>query len=204
MLSEGENPVNAKRYQMAIGCLNYATLKSQPGLAVAVGTLLKFMAKPGLEHWRGVKSILRYIQGKLDYGFHFTTDGNDPVLSGYTDADWGGDIVARRSTTGYIYQINGNTVSWCSKRQGCVAKSTTEAEYLFLSTAYQEGVWLRRLLDSISITQIESTIIYKDNQRAIELSRNPKFHSRTKHIDVAYHYMREKVHEKITSVNFFE
>lgn len=110
-LSEGENPVNVKQYQMAIGCLNYATLISRPDLAVAVGTLSKFMAKPGLEHWRGVKRILRYIQGTLDYILHFTTDGNDPTLSGYTDADWGGDIVTRRSTTGYIYQINGNTVS---------------------------------------------------------------------------------------------
>ena len=107
-------------------------------------------------------------------------------------------MTTRRSTTGYVFQIQGNTVSWCSKLQGCVSKSTTEAEYVALSTACQEGVWLRRLLDDISVKQCN--VLFEDNQGAIELSRNPKFHARTKHIDVSYHYVGEKVNENIVSV----
>jgi hypothetical protein len=199
-LNEEENPVDVKGYQIAIGCLNYATLISRPDLAVAIGVLSKFMANPGLEHWKGVKRVLRYIQGTLDYGLMYTSDGKEPILTGYSDADWGGDLTTRRSTTGYVFQIQGNTVSWCSKLQGCVSKSTTEAEYVALSTACQEGVWLRRLLDDISVKQCNPTVLFEDNQGAIELSRNPKFHARTKHIDVLYHYVREKVNQNIVSV----
>ena len=160
------------------------------------------MANPGLEHWKGVKRVFRYIQGTLNYGLLYTSDGSDPVLRGYSDADWGGDLTTRRSTTGYVFQIEKNTVSWCSKRQGCVSKSTTETEYVALSTACQEGIWLRRLLDEISIKQHDPTVIYEDNQGAIQLSKNPKFHSRTKHIDVSYHYNRQQVNQNTVSVKY--
>ncbi len=138
---------------MAIGCLTYATTISRPDLAAAVGVLSKFMSKPGKEHWQGIKRVLRYIQGTLKYGLMFSTDGTSPTLTGYSDADWGGDASTRRSTTGYVFQIQGNTVTWCSKRQASVSKSTTEAEYVALSTACQEAVWLRRLLSDIGIKQ---------------------------------------------------
>jgi hypothetical protein len=200
-LSEEEKSVDVKTYQIAIGCLNYATLISRPDLAVAVGVLSKFMSNPGLEHWKGVKRIFRYIQGTLNYGLLYTSDGNEPVLSGYSDADWGGDLTTCRSTTGYVFQIDKNTVSWCTKRQGCVSKSTTKAEYVALSTACQEGIWLR-LLDEVCIKQHDPTVIYEDNQGAIQLSKNPKFHSRTKHIDVSYHYIREQVNQNTVSVKY--
>lgn len=145
-LSEDEKPVDAKLFQMAIGCLTYAATISRPDLAAAVGVLSKFMAKPGKEHWQGIKRILRYVQGTLNYGLMFSTEGSDPTLTGYSDADWGGDLSTRRSTTGYVFQIQGSTVvSWCSKRQACVSRTSTEAEYIALSTACQDGVWLRRL-----------------------------------------------------------
>jgi len=191
-----------KTYQIAIGCLNYATLISRPDLAV--GVLSKFMANPGLEHWKGVERIFRYIQGTLNNGLLYTSDGSEPVLSGYSDADWDGNLTTRRSTTGYVFQINKNTVRWCSKRQGCVSKSTTEAEYVALSTPCQEGIWLRRLLDEVSIKQHDPTVRYEDNQGAIQLSiKNPKFHSRTKHIDVSYLYIREQVNQNTVSVKYF-
>ena len=118
------------------------------------------MANPGTEHWKGIKRILHYIKGTLNYGLVYSCDGTSPILIGYSDADWGGDLSTCRSTSGYVFQIQGNTVSWCSKRQACVSKSTTEAEYIALSTASQEGVWLRRLLNDISIKQDDATIIY--------------------------------------------
>ena len=124
------------------------------------------------------------------------------MLLRYSDADWGGDLSTRRSTTGYVFQIQGSTVSWCSKRQACVSRSSTEAEYIALSTACQEGVWLRRLLSDIQIKQNGPSTVFEDNQGATELSKNPKFHNRTKHIDVSYHYVREQVNLNIISVKY--
>jgi len=130
----------------------------------------------------------------------FSTEGIDPTLTGYSDADWGGDLSTRRSTTEYVFQIQGSTVSWCSRRQACVSRSSTEAEYIALSTACQEGVWLRRLLSDIEINQNGPSTVFDDNQGAIELSKNPKFQNRTKHIDVSYYYVREQVNLNIISV----
>ena len=106
-LSEDEKPVDAKLFQMAIGCLIYATTISRPDLAAAVGVLSKFMAKTGKEHWQGIERILRYVQGTLNYGLVFSTEGSDPTLTGYSDADWGGDLSTRRSTTGMFSKSKG-------------------------------------------------------------------------------------------------
>ena len=137
-------PIDVREYQMAIGCLTYATTATRPDLAAAVGILSKYMARPGKDHWQGVKRVLRYVKGTLNSGLTFTAHGNNYVLYGYADADWGGDVETRRSTSGYVFQIQNNTISWCSKRQASVSRSTTEAEYIALSTACQEAVWLRR------------------------------------------------------------
>ena len=201
-LSEDEEPVDVQAYQMAIGCLTYATSISRPDIAAAVNVLSKFMPKPGKEHWQGIKRVLRYIQGTLNYGLMFTADGTDPTLIGYSDADWGGDASTRRSTTGYVFQIQNNTISWCSKRQASVARSTTEAEYMALSLACQEGIWLRRLLSDVQLRQRDASTIFEDNKGAIELAKNPKFHNRTKHIDISYHFVREQVEQNTFSVKY--
>jgi hypothetical protein len=190
-LAENETQVNVQEYQMVIGCLTYATTATRPDLASAVGILSKFMSRPGKDHWQG---------GTFNYGLKFVADGEKPVLNGYSDADWGGDSETRRSTSGYVFQIQGNTISWCSKRQSSVSRSTTEAEYIALSNACQEGVWLRRLMSDIKLKEVEPTTIYEDNQGAIQLSRNPKFHNRTKHIDITHHFVREQVNRNVISV----
>ena len=160
------------------------------------------MSNPGIEHWKGVKRVLRYIRGTLDNGLIYSANDTSTVLTGYSDADWAGDLSTRRSTTGYVFQIQGSTVSWCRKRQACVARSTTEEEYVALSTASQEAVWLRRLLQNVLKKQDNPTVVYEDNQGTIELTKNPKFHNRTKHIDVSYHFVREQVDNKVISVKY--
>ena len=201
-LPENETPVDVQGYQMAIGCLTYASTATRPDLAAAVGILSKYMSRPGKDHWQGVKRVLRYIKGTLNYGLMFTASGDNPILHGFSDADWGGDVETRRSTSGYVFQIQSNTISWCSKRQTSVSRSTTEAEYIALSTACQELVWLRRLLSDVGLKQDVPSIIYEDNQGAIELSRNPKFHNRTKHIDVSFHFIREQVNNNKACVKY--
>ena len=125
--------------------------------------------------------------------------GSDPSLYGYSVADWGGDVKTRCLTSEYVFLIHNNTISWCSKRQTSVSRSTTRAGYIALSTAHQEIVWLRRLLSDIGLKKDIPLTISEDNQGAMKLSRNPKFHNRTKHIDVSFHFIREQVNCNIVS-----
>ena len=141
-------------------------------------------------------------QGSLNYGLIFSADDSNNLLVGYSDADWAGDLDTRHSTSGFVFQIQSDTVSWCSKRQPTVSKSSTESEYIALSGACQEAVWLRRLLADIGLEQKGPSTIYEDNQGAIELTKNPRFHNRTKHIDVSFHYIREQVNLKTVSVKY--
>jgi hypothetical protein len=125
-------------------------------------------------------------------------DGDE--LYGYSDANWAGDVDSRRSTSGYVFKVGNCTVSWCSKKQASVTKSTTEAEYVALSQATQEAIWMRQLLSDIGCKSEQPTTLYEDNQGAIEISKNARFHNRTKHIDVRFHFIREKVVSKEVKV----
>ena len=191
-LSENEKPFDVKLYQQAIGCLNYAALTTRPDLSAAVGCLSQYMSAPSEDHWSGIKRILRYIKGTINYGLCFSTDNKNELI-GYSDSDWAGDINTRRSTSGYNFFIGNSLVSWLSRKQITVAKSSTEAEYVSLSSTAQEAIWLRRLLNGLKFDIVCPTRIYEDNQGAIELSKNSKHHNRTKHIDISYHFVRERV-----------
>lgn len=123
----------------------------------------------------------------------FKADGKDFV--GYSDADYAGDISTRRSTSGYVFLLGGNNISWCSERQKSVALSTTESKYIAASNAVKELVWLQRLLNELQPNDINEPMFCMDNEGAIRLVRNPEFHKRTKHIDVRYHFIRERFQE---------
>ena len=123
-------------------------------------------------------------------------------MVGYSDSDWAGDIVTRRSTSGYVFQLGQSTISWCSKRQHTVAKFSTKAEYVALSIASQEVFWLRRLLSDLKVDISAATEVMEDNQGAIDLAKNPKNYGRTKHIDVLYHFTRERIARKEIKVSY--
>jgi hypothetical protein len=123
-------------------------------------------------------------------------------LKGYCDADWGGDLDTRRSTTGYMFFIGDGAISWNSKRQPTVALSTTEAEYMATTQAAKEAMWLRQLMSDIGCVQAKATTIMSDNQGSIALAKNPKHHSRTKHIDVQHHFIREKVETELIELKY--
>ena len=188
-----DEPFDVQTYQQAIGCLTYIATATRPDIAAAVGVLSQYMSRPSKDHWIGVKRVLRYLKGTLNYGLKFSAHDEDPELIGYSDADWAGDVDTRRSTSGYVFQIGRSTVSWSSRKQATVAKSSTEAEYVALSSATQEAVWLRRLMEDLGKHLNVPTTIYEDNQGAIELAKNAKYHNRTKHIDICHHFVRERV-----------
>ncbi len=190
-LTDDDECFDTQTYQQAIGCLTYLSVISRPDIAAAVGTLSQYMSKPSKEHWMGVKRILRYLKGTLNFGLKYSA--RNPELVGYSDSDWAGDIDTRRSTSGYVFQIGNSTISWSSRKQATVAKSSTEAEYVALSMAAQEAIWLNRLMSDLGQNMDEPITIFEDNQGAMELAKNPKYHSRTKHIDICHHFIRERV-----------
>ncbi|KAG2760539.1 hypothetical protein Pcac1_g27547 [Phytophthora cactorum] len=182
-------------YRNAVGCLMYLMVGTRPDLAAAVGVLSQFAADPCPTHWQALKRVFRYIQGTKAHGIEFQGSCEDG-LQGYSDADWAGDIESRRSTSGYAFMMNGGCISWRSKKQRTVALSSTEAEYMALSEATQEAVWLKVFLCELGeMANDEAVKIYEDNQGSIALAKNPEFHKRTKHIDIRYHFVREKVED---------
>ena len=148
------------------------------------------MSEPSTVHWQAAKGVLRYLAGTIDYGITFA--GSDTTVIGYGDADFAGDLDTRRSTTGYVFTMNGGAISWQSKRQPTVAASTTEAEYMAAAQATKEALWLRKLLSDLKLDP--GTMVIKcDNQAAIKILKNPILSARSKHIDVIYHFARERV-----------
>lgn len=184
-------PVNPSIYQSMVGSLLYAAMATRPDSAKAVSVVSRFNANPNITHLTAVKRILRYLKGTLNLGLKYQRTETG-TLVGYSDADWAGDQDDRRSTTGNIFLLAGGAVSWLSKKQATVALSTAEAEYIALSQATQEGVWLRRVLTELGM-ETTATVILEDNQGAIAIAKNPVDHARTKHIDIRYHYIRECV-----------
>jgi transposase InsO family protein len=180
-------------YCTLVGKLMFLAITTRPDIAYTVGALARFMAKPTTVHWQAAKGVVRYLASTPYRGITFR--GRDTRLTGYCDADYAGDTDTRRSTTGYVFTLNGGAISWSSKRQPTVAASTTEAEYMAAGSAVKEGLWLRKLLETLNIT-VGEVMINCDNQSTIKLLKNPVFSIRSKHIDVIHHFARERVLRK--------
>ncbi|WVZ00881.1 hypothetical protein V8G54_026950 [Vigna mungo] len=162
-------------------------------IGYAVGAVSRFLSNPGKEHWEAVKWILRYLRGSAKRSLCF---GNgDLKLIGYSDSDMAGDVDSRKSTSGYLITFAGGVVSWQSKLQKCVTLSTAEAEYVAVTEASKEMLWMKNFLSELGHDQ-DDYVVNCDNQSTIHLTKNPMFHSRSKHIDVRYNWIREALDEK--------
>ena len=182
-------------FREAVGALMHLMTATRPDIAYAVGYVSRFMENPQETHWAAVKRIFRYLQGTKTHGICFKP-GNDIDFRGYSDADWAGDHADRKSTSGYTFMLMGAPVSWGSKKQSSVSLSTSEAEYIALSLAIQEGKWIHRLLTEILAAGSKTPpefMIREDNQSCIKMTKNPVNHGRAKHIDIKYHHIRDEV-----------
>lgn len=183
-------------YREAVGSLIYLAVGTRPDLAFAVGFVSRYLDKPTDKIWQIVKRIFRYIKRTIDFGIFFSFE-SDFELFGYSDADYASDPSDRKSVTGYLFFLNGPVI-WASKKQSSVALSTTESEYVAMSEATKEGIWLRRFLTELGLNlDCAPTKIFGDNQSAIRLIKNPEFHKKTKHIDTRYHFIREAFQKKL-------
>jgi transposase InsO family protein len=187
-------------YKAAVGSLMYVMVATRPDLAFAMSVVSQHMAKCGPKHWAAVKRVMRYLQGSLDA--KLVLGGKSLALVGFCDADWAGDATDRRSTTGYVFMLGGGAISWNSKKQPTIALSTTEAEYMAISQCTREAIWLRQLMSDVGLEQKKATLIMCDNQGAIALMKNPIHHSRSKHIDIQHHFIREKVEVEVIEMKY--
>lgn len=179
-------------YQAAVGSLLYAAQATRPDITYAVNFICQFCNDPQKPHWAAVKRIMRYLRGSTACTLSYSRQNGSDIV-GYCDSNYGGDVGDRRSTTGYTFLIGGGAVSWCSKRQPTVATSTTEAEYMALSAAAKEAMWLRKIQGDIGLSSMSPIVVYCDNNGAVNLSKNSVYHGRTKHIDIQHHFVRDSV-----------
>ncbi|KAK2353501.1 putative mitochondrial protein [Trifolium repens] len=186
--------VDSTMFRQLIGSLRYLC-QTRPDISYAVGYVSRFMSKPLKCHLLAAKRILRYINGTIHYGvvFPYSKDNGKLELSGFSDADWCGDKVDRRSTSGYLFKFQNAPVSWCSKKQSVIALSSCEAEYVAGSLAACQANWLQSLLSEMNIIADTTVVLKIDNKSAINLAKNPVSHGKSKHIETRFHFLRDQV-----------
>ena len=182
-------------YMSCIGSIMYAMVSSRPDIAYGIGLISRFMSNPGRSHWQAAKWLLRYLKGTLGEKLIYSRNGQQGCkLVGYCDSDYAGDLDKRRSLSGYVFTVGGNTVSWKSSLQHVVALSTTEAEYIAITDAVKEAMWLGGFLEELGFEQ-GKLVVNCDSQSAIHLTKNTMYHERTKHIDIRLHFIRDVIAE---------
>lgn len=186
--------LDATQYRSVVGSLRYLC-NTRPDITFAVGIVSRYLEAPAASHWAAVKQILRYISGTAAYGCYYKRGDGAPVLTGFSDSDYAGDIDDRRSTTGVVFFLGSSAITWTSQKQKVVALSSCEAEYVAAASAACQGVWLCNLLGELINDAPLSVKLRVDNMSAIALSKNPVHHDRSKHIDVRYHFLRDKIEE---------
>lgn len=190
--------IEATRYRSVVGALQYLTL-TRPDISYSVNKVCQFLHSPTEAHWTAVKRILRYLQGTSSYGLLLRRSPS-VMLSAFSDADWAGCPDDRRSTGGHVVFLGGNLVAWNSRKQPTVSRSSTEAEYKSVANATAELMWIQALLGELGIPENRPPSLWCDNIGATYLSMNPVFHARTKHIEIDYHFVRERVAKKALEI----
>ena len=197
---KGDPLPNIELYQRLVGKLIYLTI-TRPDITYAVSLVSQFMHAPNSYHFQLVKRILRYLKGSITRGI-LMKKHNHFTIEGYTDSDWAGNAIDRKSTTGFCTFVGGNLVTWKSKKQSVVARSSAEAEYRAMASTACEILWLKILLSDLGIKSNKPIVLHCDNQAAMHIAANPVFHERTKHIEVDCHFVRHQVQSNVLTTAY--
>ena len=189
--AEGAPVSDATDFRSLAGALQYLTF-TRPDIAYAVQQVCLHMHDPREPHLAALKRILRYVRGTLHLGLLLRPSTSTDLVV-YTDADWAGCPDTRKSTSGYAVFLGDNLVSWSSKRQNTVSRSSAEAEYRAVANGVAEATWLRQLLLELHAPLRRATLVYCDNISVVYMTSNPVQHQRTKHIEIDLHFVRERV-----------
>lgn len=190
----GGAETDLQAYQELLGCLLFISTRTRPDISAAVRIMCRFAASPTWVHWDGLKRILRYLRGTADYSLRIDAD-DVQVLKAYCDADWAGDRVDRKATSGVLMQLGRSTVAWRTLKQGTVALSTTEAEYCSMSEGAKLIVWLRKLLEELHCPQDSCTTMSGDNQGALVWSGDGIRHA--KHVSIRMNFVKGCVDQSL-------
>jgi hypothetical protein len=198
-LHDGDPLPDPHGYRSMVGTLHYLTF-TRPNISFAVHQVCQYMLAPAITHLAATKRVLRYIRGTLHHGIEFTPS---PLsLYAYIDADWASDLDDRRFTLSFLIYLGSNAITWSAKKQPTVSRSSTESKYRALAFASAELCWIRTLLKDLGIFISDTPILWCDNVLALAIASNPVFHARTKHIEVDFHFVRERVLRKDLIVKF--
>ncbi|XP_022004484.1 uncharacterized mitochondrial protein AtMg00810-like [Helianthus annuus] len=195
-----DDEVDSNLYRRLVGSLMYLT-NTRPDLMFAVNKISQFMEQPKRSHWEAGKRILRYVKGTLNQGLVYSKGGKG-TLTGFSDNDYAGNIDDSKSTSGYVFQLGTGTVAWQSKKQKVVALSSTEAEYIALSMAGCQALWLQGILEELQEGAKGPIVIHCDNKSTISRAKDPGFHGKSKHIRIKYHFIRDLIKNNDVEVRF--
>ena len=193
--------IDRHQYLQIVGSLLYLATFTRPDISFAVGRAGQLCMEPTQEDYEDAIRIIRYLQGTKEKKLKFSRNGSLELV-GFSDSDWGGNLVDRHSTSGYIFTLGGAAIAWASRKQQSVALSATEAEYIASSAAAQEAIYLQNLLNEIGIVQKKPTIIFQDNKGSIAMARNFMTTQRSKHIEIRYHFIRECIEKEMINVEY--
>jgi histone deacetylase 1/2 len=201
-LTDGEvlSGDDSTNYRSIVGALQYITL-TRPDIAFSDNKVCQFLHAPTIVHWTSGKHIWRYLCGTISLGLRLSKSSST-IVSAFSDVDWTGCPDNRRSTCGFVVYVGSNLVSWNARKQATVSRSSTKAEYKSLANATAEVMWVQTLLDEVGVSQSKAAVLWCDDIGATYLSVNPMFHARNKHIEVDYHFVRERVAQKLLDIRF--
>lgn len=190
---------NPSIYRSIVGVLQYLTF-TRPDISFSVNQMCQFMQSQLDTHFATVKSILRYLRGTMHLGLSFKSSFSQ--LKAYTDADWAGDPNDRRLTTGFAIFLGDSPMSWSSKKQHTVSRSSTEIEYQAMATTTAEVIWIQQLLGDLHVHCSHVPVLHYDYISAMALATNHVLHSKAKHIEIDCHFVRERVQQGTIILQF--
>lgn len=214
MMNVNDKNVSAHLYREIVGSLIYASISTRPDITHATNIVSRFMSTPTATAMNAAIKILRYLKGSSEYGLEYNNDSdsdsdsdsddnsNSVTITGYCDADWGGDRADRKSTTGYCVFVNNNLISWNTKKQQTVALSSAEAELMAIVEVTKEVKWMQALLTEMKVRVKKPIIINTDNQSAMKIAQHDIEHDRTKHIDIKHYFIRDEIDKREVSVQW--
>jgi hypothetical protein len=191
---------DAINYRSVVGALQYLTL-TRLDISFSINKVCQFLHAPTTAHWSVVKRILRYLHGTCGLGI-LIRRSSSLLLSAFSDADWAGNVDDRHSTGGFAIFLSSNLITWCARKQAIVSRSSTEAEYKALANATTEVIWVQSVLVELGTNLPRSPCLWCDNLGATYMTVNPRFHGRTKNIEIDFHFVRERVAQRQLHVRF--
>jgi hypothetical protein len=199
---DGVEIVDETTYKSIVGSLMFLT-HTRPDISYSVFLISRYMTEPSEIHMKATKRILRYVKGTLNFGIHYYTSKRFNLV-GFSDFDWGGSLDDQKSTSGNCLSFGSGLITWSSKKQSIVSLSSTEAEYVAVTSTGTQALWLRKVLEEIGEKKIHPTMILCDNTSAIKLAKNPVHHRRTKHFDLKYQFIRDLVQKKEVELRYIK